>query len=397
MPINPLIALTPTTPDIGRDISNFADDIIRQRENAEILKRQEEKDRREKEDRQRKIDREIQADIDRNSVESIVKANQALEANDIEEARRIAESRRSYLADIKSKNPDFQFRGNNETEQFVQMLESDPKRALDITRQSIKSFEQMGVLKPQTDTRTADQKNFEFAQKNPGFQKFISATGADNTPATVREWEYFNGLSKDDQGRFLTMKRASKTVDLGGQVVTLAPDGSGEIVSSVDKTVPPEQTPEHKVAVDNAVKMAEETRKQAGEKRSNEAAFNVYNTAMNGLVKGLGGTTTGPFVGWLPAVTTNQQIASGAVAAMAPILKQMFRSSGEGTFTDKDQELLLDMVPTRKDNEAARKSKIENINAIVMAKLGVQPEKSPEAKKPADMSDDELKKELGLN
>lgn len=129
--------------------------------------------------------------------------------------------------------------------------------------------------------------------------------------------------------------------------------------------------PSVRAAVTEAVTNAEVVAEQAGEARSNEIAFNVYNTAMDGLISALGETVTGPGAGFIPAVTTNQQVADGAVAAMAPVLKQLFRSSGEGTFTDNDQRLLLQMVPTRKDTADARQSKIRNIDAIVRAKLGV--------------------------
>ncbi len=103
--------------------------------------------------------------------------------------------------------------------------------------------------------------------------------------------------------------------------------------------------------------------------RSNARALAVYDVAMSGLVSALGGTETGPFVGLTPAVTSNQQIADGAVAAMAPVLKQMFRASGEGIFSDRDQELLLRMVPTRTDRKASIQSKLSNIDAIVRVKL----------------------------
>lgn len=101
-------------------------------------------------------------------------------------------------------------------------------------------------------------------------------------------------------------------------------------------------------------------------------SFKLYETARDGLLSGLGNSATGPFVGLSPAITAKQQIASGSVAAMAPVLKQLFRVAGEGTFTDKDQALLLDMVPTRKDTPEAIKVKTENIDRIVKAKLGIQ-------------------------
>ena len=129
------------------------------------------------------------------------------------------------------------------------------------------------------------------------------------------------------------------------------------------------------VADVSATKQAEATAAADVEKRvkdvERQTAFRMYDTAMAGLRQGLGATRTGPVSGRIPAVTAPQQTAEGAVAAMAPILKQMFRAAGEGTFTDRDQALLLDMVPKRTDLPEAREAKIANIDAIVRAKLGV--------------------------
>lgn len=101
-----------------------------------------------------------------------------------------------------------------------------------------------------------------------------------------------------------------------------------------------------------------------------DAAFNLYETARDGLLSGLEGSRTGPIAGRIPAVTAAQQVAEGGVAAMAPVLKQLFRVAGEGVFTDRDQQLLTDMIPKRSDLPDARKAKIQNIDAIVKAKLG---------------------------
>jgi hypothetical protein len=110
--------------------------------------------------------------------------------------------------------------------------------------------------------------------------------------------------------------------------------------------------------------------------KQNQRAYDVYSTGVTGLLKGLSGASTGPIAGRMPAVTANAQIAEGSVAAMAPVLKQLFRSSGEGTFTDKDQELLMEMLPTRKDRPEARAAKLTNIDAIVRAKLGLPAQQS---------------------
>ena len=108
---------------------------------------------------------------------------------------------------------------------------------------------------------------------------------------------------------------------------------------------------------------------------ANRKTLAVWNAGRAGLISGLDGTETGPIAGRIPAVTSGQQVAEGAIAAVAPVLKQLFRSAGEGIFTDKDQQLLLDMVPKRTDHPEARKSKMEMIDAIIYAKLGGQTEK----------------------
>lgn len=115
--------------------------------------------------------------------------------------------------------------------------------------------------------------------------------------------------------------------------------------------------------------------------QQNKRAYGVYSTAIGGLSAGLAGANTGPIVGRLPALTSNQQIAESSVAAMAPILKQLFRSAGEGAFTDQDQKLLMDMIPTRAMRPEARKAALENIDAIVRAKLGM-PAATPAAPEP---------------
>ena len=110
----------------------------------------------------------------------------------------------------------------------------------------------------------------------------------------------------------------------------------------------------------DAAKRADETDRTLG----------AYIAAREGLMSGLGQSATGPIAGRIPAMATHQQIAQGGVSAMAPVLKQLFRVAGEGVFTDRDQALLLDMVPDRTDSPEARRVKMANIDRIVSAKLG---------------------------
>ena len=176
----------------------------------------------------------------------------------------------------------------------------------------------------------------------------------------------------------ITIAETGKTEDVATSEAAIA--GAKEGAKETAKlTSQFDLKPEVEGAVKSAVSEATASAEIASKNRSNASALRVYETAMRGLNEALGGAYTGPLMGLVPAMTTNQQIAQGAVAAMAPVLKQLFRTASEGSFTDKDQELLLDMVPTRKDTPEARAAKINNINAIVMAKLGQQ---SQETTKP---------------
>lgn len=130
-----------------------------------------------------------------------------------------------------------------------------------------------------------------------------------------------------------------------------------------------ELEPQVAAAVRDSVMAVEDQYEVEQKKRDNTRALAVYDAAMNGLVVGLGGTVTGPGVSWLPALTADAQVAEGAIASVAPVLKQLFRTAGEGNFTDSDQKILMAMVPTRDDLPEARVQKFRTIDAIVRAKL----------------------------
>lgn len=243
--------------------------------------------------------------------------------------------------------------------------------------------------------------NGPYAKAIEGFDAAAAAAGADGgDPATVREYKFYSALPPEQQAQYREMKRAQQIVDLGGGVQGVVSGRSAVPVSREGMTVDQQRgdyasaegalagaksagttsgklqtefklAPKVEAAVRQAVALVDQSAEQDKESRSNARALNVYEQAMNGVANALSDTTTGPVAGLIPAITENQQIAAGAIAAMAPVLKQIFRVADEGTFTDKDQELLLNMVPTRKDKPAARRAKIENIDSIVRAKLGV--------------------------
>lgn len=112
-------------------------------------------------------------------------------------------------------------------------------------------------------------------------------------------------------------------------------------------------------------------------------AYETFKSGIESLETAMSETATGPVAGRFPAFTAAQQTAEGAEAIMAPVLKQLFRDSGEGTFTDSDQALLMKMVPNRKDHPEARKAKIQMIDSIVREKLAIgDSENAPPATAP---------------
>ena len=73
----------------------------------------------------------------------------------------------------------------------------------------------------------------------------------------------------------------------------------------------------------------------------------------------------------MSAFTVKGQIANASIALMAPILKDVFRGAGEGTFTKDDQEILMAMLPTLDMKPAARAASLAAVEAVVRAKLSV--------------------------
>jgi len=207
--------------------------------------------------------------------------------------------------------------------------------------------------------------------------------GGRGVPSQVESFQFLSeGLSPDDE---LKARRISLGLDprsVGSAEQTITAGGTvGKIAKTREELAQSAEIgklkaqfklkPKIEGAVRDAVSASTSLADQAITDKKNTTTFAVYETGMSGLVSALDNTLTGPFINTIPALTANSQIADGAVAAMAPVMKQMFRAAGEGIFTDKDQELLLEMIPNRDDFPAARAAKLQNIDAIVRAKLGI--------------------------
>lgn len=164
---------------------------------------------------------------------------------------------------------------------------------------------------------------------------------------------------------------AKTTADINSRI---AGGGRAEEIESLGKARAELATrPEITKATDTAANEADATAKAKAVAQKNANALATYEAGIKSVSESLGNTSTGPFVGKAPAMTANQQIADGSLAAMAPVLKGLFREAGEGTFTKEDQQILMDMLPTRKDLPAARTAKLKNVGTLIKTKLTTQP------------------------
>ena len=78
---------------------------------------------------------------------------------------------------------------------------------------------------------------------------------------------------------------------------------------------------------------------------------------------------TGKIFGNLPAVTTGAQLADNAKAILLPLMKGVWRGAGEGVFTDKDQETLERMFPSRDMTPEAAKQALLIVRQLTELKL----------------------------
>ena len=105
---------------------------------------------------------------------------------------------------------------------------------------------------------------------------------------------------------------------------------------------------------------------KAGEARAEDVATTQKRIELKGqfdylfgnLRQALGATSmTGPILGNLPSMTTADQIVDHAISMLQEPLKNVSRGKGEGTFTEGDAKVLLNMMPTRgMTTEAAARS-----------------------------------------
>lgn len=99
--------------------------------------------------------------------------------------------------------------------------------------------------------------------------------------------------------------------------------------------------------------------------------YTPFSTQLTALRDAYKGTGTGPLVGRFSGYTSSSQKAQAARDIMSPMLKQVVRDAGEGTFAKNDQDQIDAMMPKETDLPEVVDYKIGLMDTFVRGKLGV--------------------------
>jgi hypothetical protein len=245
----------------------------------------------------------------------------------------------------------------------------------------VASGERQGIIEPRGGQISAEQQTFENLIKD---------------------------FSPEDKTKARRRKAGLDARAVGSAVQTIAETGTAATIADVETvlasaketgklTAQLKLKPEVEAAVIMATGQAKLEVDKIGKNRSNKRALDVYTGAMSNLTKTLDNTITGPFLGLTAGLTSNAQIADGAIAMMLPLMKDVFRGAGEGTFTEGDQKILTDLIPTRSTFAEARVAQIKMIDTIIRSKLSAESTVSDEPLTEDEQSElESLRIELGL-
>lgn len=365
MPINPLIPMSVESvrPDIavasGLQAYNQGRQFNAERDDAalrnSLLQKQ-------SDTQQTQAARQELSEEEKSVIQGSFIVKQLLDAGDTEGARAAMIQRRDALSGLGL--------NTKHTDNGLVLLDKDPARLKAVVDANVNYGIQTGILGTKNQGVFAPQAAFD-AQGNPVFIQGDKSGGIstlqgyrpytptldEKTAAAIRQAQGLVPIKVEEAGG---KRQAEADVDIVTKPIIAGAEASAK----------------------QAVKTSAD---QADLAKSNATAMSVYEAAISNVLDKFGDTSTGPVVGRLPAITASQQIADGAQAAMAPVLKQIFRVSGEGTFTDKDQDMLMAMLPTRKDHPETAKAKVQGIDAIVRAKLVQGQQSAPQQSAPQTM------------
>lgn len=287
----------------------------------------------------------------------------------------------------------------------LEKASSDPMERFEIAQRLVPELQRFGVNISPESFQPEDLTDENLAQTKAALAGFIPEKDQDLT-AFERERQSLlsdlEGAVDSQTGRLIspekmTARQEAAAIKLrlipgatGSAAITAARDpslGSQVVGFEAEKAGATEEArlgkrleiePEVQEKVELAKQRAKNLAATEKDEKSNDRALAVYETGLSNLVSAFGQATTGPGFGLIPALTSNQQVLDSAIRVMSPILKDVFRSAGEGTFTDQDRIALERMIPDRGTRRDAAIQQIKQVDDIVQLKLGGDPRSAQE-------------------
>jgi hypothetical protein len=173
---------------------------------------------------------------------------------------------------------------------------------------------------------------------NPALMS-LALQGLPNQPSNVREWQYFDALSPEDQDKYMDLRRGGYGFDVGGVPHYRTPSGD----------LAPLAQPE--AVVENVGNIAEEkaTRTAEAERGASQVAAadlakeaRHYVQEARELVKGMNDMQLGPLAARLPNLSGESQLLNNKLNNLIGNVRDKL---GPGILSDPDILLLKSMIP----------------------------------------------------
>ena len=198
-------------------------------------------------------------------------------------------------------------------------------------------------------------------------------TQAPQLPSAVQEYQFFSSLPPDKQQQYLTMKRAADWQNLGGQVTLPDPlNPSGAPIASMDKTIPPQDTPEVRGAQAAAVGAAQNSADAAALAAKKEREASTTLDVLSGVedtIDKATGSSAGALVDMGAAAFGKSTEGAKAIAQLKVIQAKLMMSMPrmEGPQSDRDVNLYREAAGQIGDPTIPgeiKKAAVETIRAL---------------------------------
>lgn len=192
-------------------------------------------------------------------------------------------------------------------------------------------------------------------------------------PSAVQEWQYFNSLPPEKKQEYLTMKRAADWQNLGGQVTLPDPlNPAGAPIATMDKTIPPQDTPEVRGAQAAAVGAAQNSADAAALAAKKEREASTTLDVLSGVedtIDKATGSSAGALVDMGAAAFGKSTEGAKAIAQLKVIQAKLMMSMPrmEGPQSDRDVNLYREAAGQIGDPTIPgeiKKAAVETIRAL---------------------------------